>query len=389
MNRTFPKYTKWALLLLLICGGGLILTGCDSGTSQPDAKLIDGVALSGSENSDVAAVATHKDGEWLTAYSREDPSRVSEVVYGSGQGEQATVKLDDKGRPSIAVTGPYVLSFGNYNGNRADVALVDTRSGDIKTFDQIDLGVDFESLNLSTSAESSKPGKSKDITPEQATEAAGYGATTFVCAAAAIPAPDSPFTGAACAGSVLFQVATEAASRAGWGETAQWVGFGIDVADCAGSHGVDCVVSLIDVADIALDESETQISENEDDVAQASGVAQFGGKWSYRDINRGWFVMNEDLSYDAIYDEDESCYIIVRLDFLKVDGDRFTYERRSDGSQIRAEFTFESEDVLTATRLNDGEEFKWNRDPSQNTDEFFDNECTSSSSGSAANHLSR
>jgi hypothetical protein len=94
--------------------------------------------------------------------------------------------------------------------------------------------------------------------------------------------------------------------------------------------------------------------------------------------------MESNRSYDAIYDYDEDCYQIVILDFLNVDEDFFRYERRSDGFEIEAEFERVSEDVLTATRLNDGEEFTWDRDSSQDTQTFFNNECTSSSAAPAS-----
>lgn len=375
MNYSFVRRFFWFVLLSLLLGSSLILSGCDSGgSSSPDPELKNGVALSGSDQSDVAAVATHEEGEWLTAYSREDPNQVSEVVYGAGDGNRATIKLDGEGRPSIAVTGPYVLTFGNYNGNRADVALVDTRTGEIKTFDQVDLGADFESLNLSKSG-------AKNLSPEEATEAASYGATAFICSMAAIPAPDSPFTGAGCAASVLLQVGTEAAEQAGWGDTAQWVGFGVDVGECGAEHGFgpSCYEGLIDAAGIVLEEDEGQIDESEEDVAQASGVARFGGVWKRQDIGEAWFVVEKEKVFDAFYNSNDDCYDLTIGDFVSVDGDIFTYKNRSAGTEVSLKYERQGESGLWVERLNDGSTWTMNYDSSQDTDNFLNNQCGSPS----------
>lgn len=344
-------------------------------------NLKNGVALSGSDSSDVAAVATHREGEWLAAYSRESPDRVSEVVYGTGGGDRATVKLDSVGRPSLAVTGPYVLIFGNYNGTRADVGLVNTESDTVKTFDQVDLGVDFGSLTLSES-------DSTEISPAQAAEAAGYGATAFVCALAAMPVPDSSVPGTACETSVLLQTVTGVAEQDGWEDTAELVGWGVGTGECADTYGASCVEALADVSGTVLEENQAQIDENDQDVAKAYAVIRFGGTWAFRDVDR-WFIIEENLSYDISYDGLFGCYRIRNLEILEFEGDTFRYEVQGGGNSFRLEFDRVGPDVLAVTRLGTGEEFQWDRAPSQNLQTFLDNECDFSSTAPASGAASQ
>lgn len=375
------------LLFVLVLLVSFSFVSCDSaGDSSPNPNLVDGVALSGSDRSDVAAVATHEDGEWFTAYSREGPNQVSEVVYSDGDGNRATIKFDNRGRPSTAVTGPYVLTFGNFNGSRADVALVDTRSGEIETFDQVDLGTDFSSLRLSKAED-------EELSPAEAAEVGGYGLTAFFCAAAVVPAPDSPFTGALCAGSVLAQVATAAAEQAGWGDTAEWVGFGISVGSCAGEGGTgpSCAEAVVEAGDIALDEDENQIEENEEEVAQASGVARFGGVWGYPDPDRqdDWFVVEEEKAFDAFRNEDDSCYDVTIGDYVGFDGNVFRYERREDGKIFRFEYTRVSEEELRIRRLSDDFTLTLQLDSEENADTYLNNRCGGSSTSSSSTLIAR
>jgi len=353
------------ILLLFILG---IVIGCDSGgSSEPEPELINGVALSGNDQSDVAAVATHQEGEWLVAFSREDPSQVSDVVYGTGDGTQVTVTLDERGRPERGVIGPYIFAFGNYDGNRADVALLNTNTGEIDRYSKISLGPDLEGLGVSNKSA---------LSPAQAFTAAGAGISAFTCTLAVIDI--SGFSLGGCAVGLLLTAAGEALEETRWGETAQWVGFGVDAVECAGDYGISCASALVDLGQIVFDEDETQVEENEDEFAQAAGVARFGGIWRYRNISQGWFVMEEERSLDAIYDSQAGCYRLIILNFLGIDDDVFRYERLEDGFEIEAEFELLEEDVLTATRLNDGANFFWDRDPSQDPRSFIENECQSS-----------
>lgn len=387
VNDSRFRYPRCIFFILLLCVGGLTLSGCDSGgESSPDPELIDGAALAESEESvaigdaefDVAAVATHEDGDWLTAFSQDGSGRVTEAVYSTSDGERVTVRIDEQGRPTVGVAGSYVLGFGNYDGSRADVAVLNTDNGEITTYEDVDLGID-PTKNLAK--------QSGELTPAEAFDAASVGITAFICTAAFID--PSGFSATACGASILLEVGTRALQQTEWGETAQWVGFGIDGVECADDYGLSCLEAFIDAGSLVFEEDESQIEKNKEDVAQAAGVARFGGTWAYRDLNQGWFVMEETRSYDAIYDSDESCYQIIILDFLEVDGNFFRYERRSDGFQIEAEFELEGEDVLTATRLNDGSEFTWDRDSSQDTQTFFDNECPASSVAPASRLLSQ
>lgn len=360
------------LPLLFLVVGGVVLGGCDSGGLAPDLNLKNGVALSGSENTEVAAVATHREGEWLVAFSRADSTSVREVVYRAGDGNRTTIKLDPEGRPSLAVSGPHVLTFGNYNGNRADVGLIDTESGTVRTSDQVALGIDVSTLEL--------PGTdSTDISPAQAMEKAGYGATVFSCSMAALSAPDSSSAGTSCQTSTLLQVATSATEQGDWEDSAKLLGFGIDSGVCA-NHGASCLTAIAEESDAVLEEGQALIDENQQSLAEVSGVVRFGGTWAYRDISQRWFIVKQDFVYDVIFNDDiffGECYDINRLKPLDTDGNVFRYEEQESGNITRLSFERTSTDVLTATRLSDGTQIKWDRAPSQNLQNFLDNSCDS------------
>ena len=360
-----------------------MLGSCDSGGLSPDRSLRNGVALSGSENPDVAAVATHRDGEWLAAYSRDSLDHVSEVVYGTREGDRVTIKLDSEGRPSMAVTGPSVVIFGNYKGNRADVGLVNTESDTVETSDQVDLGVNFGSLDQPGS-DSSKS-DSTEISPAQAVEVAGYGATAFVCALAEMPVPDSSVAGTACQSSVLLQAATGATEQNDWEKSAELIGWGGGTAECADSYGASCVEALAEVSGTVLEKSQAQIDENEQSVAQAYAVIRYGGTWAYRDRDQSWFIIKENLSYDIFYYDLGNCYYVNNLELLGFKGDVFRYKVKGSGNTFWLEFSRVRPDVLAVTRLRNGEEeeFEWDRAPSQELQAFFDNECSSSSTARA------
>ena len=368
---------------LFLVAGGLVLGSCDSGGLSPDRSLRNGVALSGSENPDVAAVATHRDGEWLAAYSRDSLDHVSEVVYGTREGDRVTIKLDSEGRPSMAVTGPSVVIFGNYNGTRADVGLVNTESDTVETSDQVDLGVNFGSLDQPGS-DSSKS-DSTEISPAQAVEVAGYGATAFVCALAEMPVPDSSVAGTACQSSVLLQAATGAAEQDDWKKSAELIGWGGGTAECADSYGASCVEALAEVSGTVLEKSQAQIDENEQSVAQAYAVIRFEGTWEFRDPSR-WFVIEENLSYNIYYNDFGNCYYISSLEILEFEDDMFRYKIQEKEEPFWLKFSRVSPDVLAVTRLSDDEEkeeFTWDRAPSQDLQTFSDNECSSSSTARA------
>lgn len=382
MNVGFLQRLSWFPLLFLVVGG-LALGGCDSGGFAPDQRLKNGVALSAPDSSDVAAVATHREGEWLAAHSRESQNRVSEVVYGTGEGDRATIKLDGEGRPSLAVTGPYVLAFGNYNGSRADVGLVNMENGETNTFDQIEVGVDFGALQRPES-------DSTGLTPAQATEAAGYGVTAFACALADVSAPDLPFTGSACNTSKLLQVATGATERADWEGSAELLGWGSDAPECTNGYGASCLDALVNISGSELEEFQTAIDQNRQEVGQVYAVARFGGTWAYQDLDQSWFIIEESSTYDVVYYDFGSCYYISRLSLLDFSGDTLKYEIQESGSIFRATFDRVSADVLRATRLGTGKELEWDRASSQDLQSFIDNECGSSSSTvPATNSLSQ
>jgi hypothetical protein len=65
------------------------------------------------------------------------------------------------------------------------------------------------------------------------------------------------------------------------------------------------------------------------------------------------------------------------------DGDIFGYRVRGNGNTFQLEFDRISEGLLTATRLEDGKEFKWDRAPSETLQSFLEEECGSSSSARA------
>jgi hypothetical protein len=331
---------------------------------------VDGVALSGSDQSDVSAVATHEDGEWLTAFSRNASGQLTEVVYGTGDGERITVKLDEQGRPTVGVAGPYVATIGNYEGSRADVALLDTGSGEITTYEDVDLGVDLSTSNFSK--------QSDDLTPAEAFDAASVGVTAFVCTLAFIDI--SGFSAAACGASVLLQAGTRALQETAWGETAEWVGFGVDALECT-SNGVACVAAGIDLGQQILEEDETQIEENEEEIAQASGVARFGGVWGYPDPDRqnDWFVVEKGKAFDAIFDENNDCYDLSIGDYVSVDGNVFTYERREDGAQIELEYNRLSEEELRVRRLSDDLTFTFELNSGEDGDTYLSNRCEGAS----------
>ena len=366
----------WAPLLLLVFGS------CDSSGISPDERLNDGVALSGPDNTDVVAVATHRSGEWLAAYSRDSSDRVREVVYGSAEGDRATVILDSNGRPFLAVTGPYVLAFGNYNGNRTDVGLVNIQSGNIKMFAQVDFGVDFGSRMLSGS-------DSTDVSPVQAAEVSAHGIIAFTCSIASMPVSGVAFAGAACESSTLLDVLSAVTEQDGWDDTAELVGWGGNTLDCTGNYGDACTEILIDVSGTVLQEAQAQIDNNNQHVGQASGVVRFGGAWAYRDIDQAYFIIKEKSSYDITYNNFGECYYVSKLTLTGFDGDIFSYRVRENGNTFQLEFDRISEGLLTATRLGDGKEFKWDWAPSETLQAFLEDECGSSSAARTSATLSQ
>lgn len=362
---------RWARLLLFAVGV-LILAGCDSGGLAPDRVLKRGVAVSGAED-EVAAVATHREGEWLAAYSREGSEYVSEVVYSTADGDRAFVKLDGEGRPLLAVAGPHVLAFGRYDGPRADVGLVNTESGRIETFDQVDLRTDFGSNEPAGSDSTAN-------SPAQATETAGHGIAALVCSMAAISALDSPLLEDACQKSALLQVATGATEQTDWEETTELIGWGSKINECGDNYGPSCLEALIGASGTVVEETQAQIDDSEQEVAQASVVVRFGGTWSYQDLDQSFFVIEEDLSYDISYSNFGDCYFINRLEPLGLNKNQFRYRVDSGEDIVTLKFDRVGAEVLTVTRLSDGKKFEWVLSTAQDLQTFLDDECGSSSS---------
>lgn len=381
MRTGFSQRSIWFPLLFFVMSG-VILAGCDSEGLAPDRILKNGVALSGAKNATVAVVATHREGEWLAGYSRDSSESVVEVVYSTADGNRATVKLDGEGRPFLAVTGPYVLAFGNYDGARADVSLVNGENGKIKTFDQVDLGTDFGSAKLSRS-------DSLALSPAQAAETAGRAVAAVLCSMTAMPARDSPFAEQACQTSALLQVATGATEQADWEETAELVGWGSATVECGGDYGTSCLEALIDASGTVLEKAQAQIDENEPEVAQASAVVRFGGTWAYQDFDQSFFVIVKDLSYDISYSNFGNCYFINRLELLGLSGNIFRYKVRSNENIIKLRFDRVGADLLAVTRISDGKEFAWVPATSPDLQAFLDTECGSSSSAPATTTVSR
>lgn len=369
------RLTTWRLLFSLGVAG-LLLSACDSGGLAPDKALENGVAVSGTDNADVAAVATHRGGEWLVIRNGEPLEYPREAVYSTADGDRVTVRLDDDGEPVLAVADPYVLTFGKYEGTRVDVGLVNTATGTIETFDQIqpDLDVTMTEPSISDSVAAA---------PIPALETAGRGVAAVVCSIAAIPGLESPVTEDACNSSALLQVVTGATGRADWNQTEELLGWGPDTDECGGDFGPSCRDVLTEASERVVEDAQARIDENDREVARASAVVRFGGTWAYQDVDQSYFIIEKDLSYDISYSNFGSCYFIKRLELIGSDGNVFRYQTLSNENVLRLQFDRLSADQLTVTRLSDGREFEWESAPAQDLKSFLDGECGSSSTARA------
>lgn len=268
------------LIVCLVAFGGCDIFSGQS--SSPEDKLVDGVALRESDKSGVSVVATHKKGDWMVGLSG-DNKLASGVVYGTGEGTRIAASIDKQGRPDTAVVGKNILTFENFNGNKADVTVINTETEETETLKQIDIGVNFNNLEISNSKNKSKRKQANLNT----FELIGFTAGAISCTAAVALGG----SGFACL-PALAQVASEATERSAskWSKSAEALGFGLDVAGCKGLDPSACISALSTAAETVWEESKSLIEENETQLLVFK-IGTFEGHEYYAskpDVTRNW-----------------------------------------------------------------------------------------------------
>jgi hypothetical protein len=374
---TFSRPLAYLLVVLL----GATLVGCDvlgledDDEEIPEFSILDPESVDALQDSefDVAAAAPRDD--QVLAASLGDGGDLDRVVYIDEDQNAATVFVGDDGLPERAVIDDNVLVFSNYTEDTFDIAAI-TPDGETYIERELELPDVATELLEDLEGTGSAALSAKSVSWATVTRGASLVMDTALCGGAIAAAKPTfgatvPMAISSCGSAALTIAAAVSDSEPVKGVAAGW-----NLSWCQGAGDpLACVNVVLDLSAEAIEESENTIDEREEEVAQTTGALRFAGVWGYPDRDGDWFVVEEDKAFDAFYDSADDCYSVTIGDYVSVDGNVFTYERREDGEQIDLEYERLEEDELRVERLDPPLELIMSLAPTEDPEDFLDNRC--------------
>ena len=355
----------WFALLVIVSGCGIF--GSDK---EDDPDLYDGLAVSTTDDPLMPVIATHESGEFLGAMVDPETGDLTNIVYHTDEGS-LLVTVDEFGRPSKVTDGEYIYLMGNYRNGLVDVARIDP-DGSIVTEEGVQLDENFEpneSVNKKLQVQFDL-----DLTTGDLITGAGIAVGTFACAKATIFS--AGLAALPCFGALVgVTAALTSESYPELSETSGYIGYGLGFSGCGTGSPESCVGLLIQLGGDIHSNGNSVFSNNEQEVASASGVIRFGGVWQYPDRPDDWFVVEKERVFDAFYNNNNNCYEVNIGEFVSVDGNVFTYQVPPDNFRIDLVYTRLNEDELHVERIDPPLELTMSRSTTQNPEYFITNRC--------------
>jgi hypothetical protein len=373
---TFSRPLAYLLVVLL----GATLVGCDvlgledDDEEIPEFSILDPELVDALQDSefDVAAAAPRDD--QVLAASLGDGDDLDRVVYIDEDQNAATVFVGDDGLPERAVIDDNVLVFSNYTEDTFDIAAI-TPNGETYIERELELPDVATELLEDLEGTGSAALSAKSVSWANVTRGASLVMDTALCGGAIAAAKPTfgatvPMAISSCGSALLTTAAAVSDSEPVKAAAAGW-----NFSWCKAGEASACVSEVLDLSAEAIEGSENTIDEREEEVAQTTGALRFAGVWGYPDRDGDWFVVEEDKAFDAFYDSEDDCYSVTIGDYVSVDGNVFTYERREDGEQIDLEYERLEEDELRVERLDPPLELIMSLAPTEDPEDFLDNRC--------------
>ena len=331
--------------LRVLCAGLLLLsaTGCDLLSPDDEEDLLfKNVAVSETGNSRIPWVAVHTNGDVLGAVRT--GGQVTGAVFRDRNGNPFSVELGSDGMPTRAVApGGYVLVFENWGSGKVDVALI-APNGNITLHEGVSAPMPSPAMQAPAVTASS----SNALTMVEGLRAAAIGLSVAGCVTAVILSAGVALPcGAAVVGIIAATIPTDdpalEASSGGIALAAAGIG-------CGSMEPFSCATLVAEIAAMIAEAHEDTVDHHASDIAGATGGLRFGGVWERDDISHAWFIIGLDEVRDAFLQG--SCYWFTRGEFVKVEGDVFTYSNSSGSVDLRYDRL--SSTRLRVTRINDG-----------------------------------
>ena len=369
---------------LVLCAGVFLLSGCDAigGNDEEDLRDLAVIPEPATSEYDIAVASETEDQAVSAAFTEDE--KVDYATYIDDEQRAATVFFGEDGLPRRLVDGEKVIVFENYGGGTFDAGVV-TSEGDVKVVRDVNSPDRIE--DLKSAAANSKG--SKDLEPSEAAESASIAVDAGACAAAAVATKASfglavPAAVSACGSFFLNSAAAITGS-----ESVDTAASGWSLTWCSAGDKVSCASEALSAMGDNLEESKSTIDEREEEIAEGTGVLRFAGVWSYPDREDDWFVVEKEKAFDAFLDEDNNCYDVAIGDFVSVDSNVFTYERREDGVQIELEYNRLSEEELRVRRLSDDLTLTMELNSEGDSDTYLNNRCGGSSTSASSKLIGR
>ncbi len=382
MSRIHAAVPIHIILLILLAFGissATLISACGTTESEkeedPADALFKGISVAQTDNPEIPIVVAHTNGDWMAILADPNAEKINGVVYTMSNGSSFTVYLDNQGRPKYAYVTGYAFVYENYRENLVDIAVIG-QDGNIQLIRDIAYDGDFlsQSFDKSLLDISNITNANKWAQLHSFLKVAATAATVAACGAAvatgvgaiAVAVP----CGAAIANIISNYIVSDNALIEG-----SFLGFGVAAAGigCATFEPFSCIAVATEIAAAVSGVASTKISEREVEIAGATGALRFGGVWTRRDISDAWFVINKDEAYDVFYISSRNCYSITAGEFVRVDGNVFTYRVLPDNYTIRLRYVLINPIILTATRLDDN--FSVTMDRSTRPEQSFTPEC--------------
>ncbi|MBP3194033.1 hypothetical protein, partial [Natronogracilivirga saccharolytica] len=343
----------WLALLVIVSGCGIF--GSDK---EDEEQWENGYALIETNDEAFPIIIGHESGmNFAMGYSGDEIDKV--VVWEKDREEDVLVfYMDAKGLPEKVIADGYIFLFENYDfsENVVDMAMI-SPDGEIST----ERAVPIPEMILEKSF-GGTIARLVSIGMDVGVCAVGIKTAKLGVGLALLPS---------CGSAVLSGIAMVTDSDAFRTASAAW-----STAVChTGLSLADCTGITLEVVARGFDSAEERKEEGQSEIASASGVIRFGGVWQYPDRPDDWFVVEKERVYDALYNNNQNCYVVTIGEFVGVDGNVFTYQVPPDNFRIDLVYTRLNEDELHVERIDPPLELTMSRSTTQNPEYFITNRC--------------